>query len=265
MITQNDINQYIDKIPPAPEVLKATLLHVKQNELPKAAKKATEDRALSAYLTSLVNKPIFGFKNEVHDISQIFGILGANAAKQILYNYMISLLSPKEWKLFSLNETLFQDLQAELSSDWKKILRHLNIDDSEIESSIALLPASIIVSEALFHSKLEEVELLRSTKEIDYNTILKRLCDMDLFEISAQIAKKWELEDKISQIILCSSGLRVCEDEALNTLGKWMHMLLFFTLSKPPFIQAGLNDFVDFQVEYVSDISEEFMQLMDIS
>jgi len=265
MITQNDINNFIDKIPPAPAVLKETILHVKKGDLMKAAKTASQDKALTSYLTTLVNKPIFGFRNEVHDTSQIFGILGANSAKQVLYNYMMSLLSPKEWKLFALNENLFHDLQAELSTNWKKILKHLNIDNSEIESSIALLPASIIVSEALFNTKLQEVELLRSTKEIDYNTILKRLTEMDLFDISAQIASKWEMEEKISHIVLCASGLKSDEDEEIHMLGKWMHMLLFYTLSKPEFIAAQLNDFIDFQVEYVADITSDFIELMDVS
>ena len=265
MITQEEIKHYIAKIPPAPETLKAAILHVKEGNLTKAAKVAATDKALSSYLVTIVNKPIYGFRNEVHDISQIFGILGANAAKQVLYNYMMSLLNPKEWRLFKLNEALFYELQAELSHNWKKILHHLQIDNSEIESAITLLPASIIVTEALFNTKKEEIELLRATKEIDYNTILKRLAKVDLFDISAAIAKKWEMEPQIASIVQAASGIKPSEDEQVNTLGKWMHMLLFFTLSKAEFIEAGLNDFLDFNVKYASDITPEFMELMEVS
>ena len=87
MITQKEIESYIEKIPPTPAILKATINFVDQGELTKAAKTATKDPALSKYLTTLVNKPIYGFRNEVHDLSQIFGILGTSGAKQVLYNY----------------------------------------------------------------------------------------------------------------------------------------------------------------------------------
>jgi len=47
-------------------------------------------------------------------------------------------------------------------------------------------------------------------------------------------------------------------------LGKWMHLLLFFTLSKSEFIEAGLNDFIDFQIDYVLDIYNDFIKIMEI-
>ena len=264
MITKQTIDSYIDKIPPSPKVLKVTLMLLNSGELVKAAQVAKEDLALNAYLKDLVNKPIYGFRNEVSDISQIFGILGVAKSQQAVYNYMISLLSPAKWKLFKLNKTSFSNLQADLSANWQKILAHLNIDNKDIESSITLLPASIIVSEALFKEKIDDVNLLRSVNPIDLNTILKRLCGMDLFDICEQVAKKWEMEDNIAQIVQASSGVKPAEDEDINRLGKWMHLLLFYTLSKPNYIDAQLNDFIDFQIDYIEDIYEDFSTLMEI-
>jgi HD-like signal output (HDOD) protein len=265
VITNEEINKFIEKIPPTPVILKATINFVNQGELTKAAKVAAKDPALSKYLTTLVNKPIYGFKNEVHDLSQIFGILGTSGAKQVLYSYMLSLLSPSKWELFKLNETLFYDLQAKLSIRWKKILTHLKIDDKDIASSITLLPASIIVCEALFKTHKEDVALLRSAKALDYNTILKRLGGVDLFDISEKIATIWEYPEKISQIIQAASGVKPADDPQINLLGKWMHLQLFHTLSQNAYIEAGLNDFIDFHVEYVEDIYEEFAQLLEKS
>jgi len=265
MITQKEIETFIQKIPPTPSILKATINFVDQGELTKAAKVAAEDPALSKYLTTLVNKPIYGFRNEVHDLSQIFGILGTSGAKQVLYSYMLSLLSPSKWELFKLNQHLFYDLQAQLSIRWKKILTHLNIDDKDISSAITLLPASIIVCEALFKAHKEDVVLLRSAKALDYNTILKRLGGLDLFDVSEQIANSWGFPKEISQIIQAASGIKASNDEQINLLGKWMHLQLFHTLSQSIYIEAGLNDFVDFQVEYVEDIYEDFSLLLEES
>jgi HD-like signal output (HDOD) protein len=265
LITKEKIDLFIEKIPPAPEALKATLLYLKAEDLTKAALSAKEDKALNAYLSHLLNKPIFGFKNEVHETSQIFGILGVAKSQQAVYNYMMTLLSPSVWLLFKLNKTSFYNLQAELTVNWQKILKHLNIVDKDIESSISLLPASIIVSEALFCEKIEDVNLLRSVNQIDLNTILKRLCGLDLFDVSQRIAQKWNMDERIIQIIQASSGVKPSQDVELNKLGKWMHLLLFFTLSKTNFVEAGLNDFIDFQIDYVADIYDDFANLMEVS
>ena len=106
MITTEKINSYIDKIPPAPDALKKTLQHLNNGDLSKAASAAQEDKALSSYLKTLVNSPIYGFSNVINDISQMFGILGLSRSQQAVYNYMLSLLSPTKWKLFKLNKTI---------------------------------------------------------------------------------------------------------------------------------------------------------------
>jgi len=265
MITRDKIDSYIEKIPPASDALVKTLDLLNQGELVKAANAAKEELALNAYLKNLVNKPIYGLKNEVSDISQIFGILGVAGSQQVVYSYMISLLSPDKWYFFKLKKVHFENLQAELSANWKKILNHLKINNKEVESSVALLPASIIVAEALFNEKKSDVELLRSNSEIDLNTILQRLCKMDLFDICEAIATKWDMSKNISLIIQASSGVKPSENKTVNTLAKWMHLLFFYTLSKPAYIEAGLNDFIDFQVEFVEDIYEEFNKVMEIS
>ncbi|MCW8895907.1 HDOD domain-containing protein [Sulfurimonas sp.] len=264
MITKNDIDIFISKIPPAPKTLKDTFGLLQIGDLVKAAKLAESDLALKSYLKNLVNKPIYGFKNEVSDISQIFGILGVSLSQQAVYNYMTSLLSPDEWLLFKLNAASFYELQAQLSKKWEAILTYLKVEDKDIYAAISLLPSSIIVSEALFCKSIDDVTLLRTTKALDYNTILTRLCGIGLFDICEKIAHKWEMNEIIPQIIHSASGVRPSDDEEINKLGKWMHLLLFFELSQPQFIEAGLNDFVDFQVDYVSDIYDEFATLMEI-
>ncbi|WP_457748426.1 HDOD domain-containing protein [Sulfurimonas sp.] len=265
MITISQIDSYIEKIPPSPKILKETLLLLNQGDLVKAAQVGKQDPALNTYLKELINKPVYGFRSEVNDISQIFGILGVAKSQQATYNYMISLLSPAKWKLFQLNKSSFYDLQAQLCANWQKITAHLGIDDKDVQSAVSLLPASIIVSEALFCEKLEDVKLLRSVDEIDLNTILQRLCKMDLFDICQRIAQKWEMSHTVMQIIQASSGIKPAQNETMNKLGKWMHLLLFYTLSKPTFIEAGLNDFIDFQIEYVADIYDDFLQLMELA
>jgi len=264
MISKHEVDTFIDKIPPAPAILKETLKFLSIGELVKAAKVAETDLALKTYLKSIVNKPIYGFKNEVSEISQIFGILGVSESRQTVYNYMITLLNPSIWNLFKLNNTSFYELQAKLSKRWSTILKYLNIKDNNIYDSIILLPSSIIICEALFSKYIEDVNLLRDTKALDYNTILNRLCGINLFDISKSIANKWEMPNIIPEIISASSGIQNSNNTKVNQLGKWMHLLFFYELSQPLFIEAGLNDFIDFQVDYIGDIYDDFAQLMEI-
>jgi HD-like signal output (HDOD) protein len=261
MITTNIINSYIEKIPPSPKVLQETIALLNADELVQAAKVASTDMAFCSYIKTLVNKPIYGFRKEIDDINQIFSLLGTAGALQAIYNYMLTLLSPKKWKLFTLNQLSFEELQAQLSGKWNRVLKHLNIVDKDIQIAISLLPASIIVTEAMFKDHIEKVNLLKETKNLDYNTILKRLCNKDLFDICNEISKKWEMPIKTSKIIQAASGIKQFEDEEINNIAKWMHLLLFYELSQPMFIKAGLNDFIDFQIDYVSDIYDDFAPL----
>ena len=264
VITKEDIESYIEKIPPAPQTVQKTLALLHSGELRKAAAVASEDMALAAYLRNLVNKPIYGFKSEVKDIAQIFAILGIGGSVQTIYNYMLSLLSPKEWHFFAMNQTLFSDFQADLSAGWNRILAHLGIKDRNVEAAISLLPSAVIVSEALFNTHKADVELIRSAKDLDLSTILKRLCGYTFFDISAMIARKWEMPQKIADIVLAASGECQLKEKDAMELGAWMHLLLFYQLSKPKYIEAGLNDFLEFNVEYVEDIYEEFSEVMEM-
>jgi len=263
VVTQEQILLYIQNIPPAPFVVKQTLDYVRVGDLTKAAKCAEEDPALKLYLRTLVNRPIYGFRNEVSDLSQIFSILGISTAQQILYNYLMTLLAPKEWGLFNLSSQAFYDLQASLSRKWAKILTHLNLLNHDNESAITLLPASIIVCDALFGEYKSEVEQLRSVKALDYNTILHRLTKMSLFDICTEIALKWEISPAISRIVHASSGLDQELEANDKILAQWMHLLLFYELSQSTYVEAGLNEFVEFQIEFVQEIYESFMQVVE--
>lgn len=264
MITQEKIDTFIEKIPPSPQALKQTVSLLKEGELIKASKIASTDKAMSLYLKNIVNKPIFGFKQEVHEVSQIFGILGVSGSQQAVFNYMITLLSPDKFSLFEMNKKAFYDLQAQLTANWKVILKYLKINDRDIESAISLLPASIIVADALFGDNIKNVNLLRSASNIDYNTILKRLTGLDLFDICERIALKWEMERSTYEIVQSASGVKVYENDEVMQLGKWMHLLLFYTLSKPEFIDAKLNDFIEFQIDFVGVIYEDFIKIMEV-
>jgi len=262
VITSEALQDFISSIPPQPEQLKLTLDLLDQGELVKAGKAAAEDPALSTYLRTFVNRPIFFFQKEITDVSQIFGILGLAQTKQLLYHYMMHLFSPKRWELFDLNEHTFSDLQANLSSYWKKILDHEKINDESITTLISLVPASIIVTELIFSSHIDEVQLLREQQSLDYNTILERLVGVNLFDISEMIGQSWGMDAKSLKVLKASSGLKPCGESTRCKIAQYMHMLLFYILSRSEFLECGLNDFLDFNPEFVMSIMENFQSIV---
>lgn len=265
MITAEEIDLYIQNIPPAPSVVQEALNYARAGDLTKASKCASEDPALRLYLKTLMNRPIYGFRNEVSDVAQIFGILGLGASQQTLYNYLLSLLTPKKWELFSLTNHQFYDLQASISKHWEAILTHLKINDKEIQSAITLIPASIIVCESLFASRKAEVAQLRSVKALDFNTILFRMSGKDLFDLSGEIARKWEMPDRIVTLIRSASGMEPNLTTQERVLAQWMHLLLFYELSQSAYVSAGLNEFIDFKIDFVQEIYESFTQVVGYS
>lgn len=262
MITSEEVSRYIQNIPPAPGVVRQALEFARAGDLTKAAKAASEDPALRQYLKILVNRPLYGFKNEVSDVSQIFSILGLSLTQQTLYNYLLSLITPKKWELFALTNHQFYDLQASLGKRWETILKYLNVNDKEVQSTIALIPATIIVCEALFAARKEEVMQLRSVKALDFNTILKRLSGRDLFDLAGDIASMWEMPQSSISLIHSASGLKTDITQEEKVLAQWMHLLLFYELSQSTYVAAGLNEFIDFQIDFVQDIYESFMKVM---
>ncbi len=262
MITSQDVHNYLLAIPAAPTVVRQALNFVQEGDLVKAAKSANDDPALRHYLKILVNRPLYGFKNEVTDVAQIFGILGLSATQQTLYNYLLSLLVPKKWSLFALTNGQFYDLQASLSKKWETILTHLGIQDKEILSVVSLIPATIIVCDALFSSHKDEIRQLRSVKNLDFSTILQRLSGKDLFDLAAEIGHLWGMSETTITLIQNSSGLNNTLSGEHKLLAQWIHLLLFYELSQSTYVSAGLNEFIDFQIDFVQEIYESFTTVM---
>jgi len=258
------IEQYIKDIPAVPENVRECVKYLQTGELSKAAKSASNDSAFSYYLIQLVNKPIFGFSHEIKDIQQVFGILGIEKALQIVNAYYAKLILPKKWKVFAITNAQFQALQANLIHSWNKILSYENENNISLTSIISLLPASIIVCEEIFEDSIEDVELLRTQKALSYDEILFKMSGYRLFDIFAIICKKWELGDNSMKMIEYISK-KIEDDTTFSKLAKYIHLLMFYELSKPIYVKAGLNDFIEFDVEFVKDVYEKFMQIVEVS
>ncbi len=263
MITKEKIYDYIDKIPPVPQNLIRCIDFLNKDDLTGASNIATKEKPLVNYLIKTVNRPIFGFKNRIENVTQIFGILGLDTAKQIIYAYLMTLLIPQKWKVFDLDNTAFAKLQSEFIYYWNEILEFEGRKNDSLEIAVNFIPASIFVAEEMFKENYEDFMILRQVKEINYNDLLQKFTNLNLFDISALICEKWEMDRPIIKLIK-DLGKEDASDPKNGQLVRYMHLLTFYEFSKPEFIKAGLNDFIEFNPAFVEEIYENFNKITGI-
>ncbi len=262
MLSNTTIEHYIKSIPAIPEVVKRCSDALQSGDMISAADIASEDKALTHYLETIVNKPIFGFADEVKDIRQIFGILGMSKAKQLMYGYYLLLILPKRWEVFDFNSRKFQDLQARLIYNWGKIVKFLQTHESDIISAVSIMPASLIVCEMLFSDINSTVKLLKSSKQLSYEAILQKMTGRTFFDISSVIAQKWDFSQEIVELI-AKMG-----DEDTDKLGKssleitYLRLLLIYEMSSPVMVKSGLNDLFELEPIFDDEIIESFYKII---
>ncbi|HIC10143.1 MAG TPA: HDOD domain-containing protein, partial [Campylobacterales bacterium] len=108
MVNRQELEEFIKKLPPKPDIVIRTLEEIENRDLKKASQIASTDPVLVKYLRNLINKPIFGLRNRVTDIGQIFTLLGSDAVSELLHHYLLSLITPKEWRIFNLDTNSFE-------------------------------------------------------------------------------------------------------------------------------------------------------------
>ena len=70
------------------------------------------------------------------------------------------------------------------------------------------------------------------------------------------------MPERITKLIKSASGMDQTLTGQEHVLAQWMHLLLFYELSQSAYVSAGLNEFVDFKIDFVQDIYESFAQVV---
>ncbi len=263
MLTNSTIHKYISTIPPVPKVIKSCLAYLDASDMVQAANVASKDKVFVLYLSSIVNKPIFGFRDEIKNINQIFGVLGLSRARQIVHGYYLLLILPKKWEVFNFSNRKFQDLQSNLIVNWNKILDFLNINDKDSRQFISLIPASLIVCEMLFRDIQETIQLLRSSKQVSFDELLYKMSDNTLFDVTVKIARKWEFNENIQSLISQISSKNLTQEMDTFRVITFLRLLLSYEMSKPYMIESGLNDFFNFPLDFNEKDITDFYTLIE--
>jgi len=244
MISSAALDHYVAQVPAIPKIVKACSKALSEGDLVKAADCAAQDDALMVYLREIVNKPIFGFRSEIKEARQIFGVLGLFRARQILYSYYTRLLMPKNWEVFALDSRTFQELQAQLIVKWEGVMAQLDCKNPEISKVASIIPAAIAACEAIFKHDVQTLRLLQAQKALSYEAILMRMTGFGFFDLACMIAKKWELSEEIIQFLKDLKTSKNDDDRVV-----FLQLLLQYELSREVFVKCGLNDFFEFSTD----------------
>jgi len=262
LISKKDIISKIASIPPLPKSVKDSIAYLKLGELQKAADVVDSDIVLKKKIEKIVNSAYFGFSNRLTDTRQMFSAMGLEMAKGVVLSYMVSLLAPKEWKIFKKLD--FEEFQSAFLAYAKEAII-LETDEEtykKYSDAISLIPATICLIDELLGEKKDKVELLIESSGLNYGKILKRFTNLTLFELASIVAKKWELnKDNIELIKLVECENCDIKDKKLQKVVASLHLEFFYLVSKPQFFE--LNSFIDFNVEVINIATKNYKRKID--
>jgi len=257
LVSKEDIIKYLKTIPPVPEHVKDCLKFLKEGNLQKAAIEAQKDLVLKKRIEDVVNSAYYSLSNKVENITQLFTMLGIEKTRSLVYSYLVSLLEPKEWKIFKID---FFDLQAYFMALFEEYMKY-EFDNNTFKKYAeigAIIPAAVCVCDGILGDKKENVELVMTSAPIEYSTLIKRMSGYSLFTLAAQIAKLWGLEEEKVEI------LKKCEcDECNNKIAALVHFLFFYTVSKPQFLD--INSLIEFNLECINLIPKTYERIVNDS
>ncbi len=262
MLSQDDLDRYLNSIPPLPESLKACKKALDDGDMIQLADEAVKDKALYLYFKNIVNKPIFGFSKEVKNMRQIFGVLGIVKARQIFQSYFTCMLLPKKWQVFNLTSSQFNEIQASFIIRWAEILKTFDIKDKDYETVVTLVPAAIAVCEAIFEDHIDMIKLIKSQKNISYEAILYKLSGYDFFDIVKIIAQKWEIPETLLGLLSDIKTIDGSETSKDKKLLIYLILLINYEISQPVAIQSGINGLFEFTCSFDMDDVEYFYEIM---
>ena len=259
LITKKEIIEKIDSIPPIPEVVKNTIEFLKNGELQKAADEADKDIVLKQKISKIVNSAYFGFSKTLSDTRQMFSAMGLEMAKSVVLSYLVSLLEPKEWKIFT--DLNFEEFQSAFLAGGKEAII-LESDESTYKKyadALALIPATICLIDELLGDKKREVELLIESTDLNYGKILKRFTGFNVFTLAALVGKKWELNQENVNLIKMAECEK-CEGK-LSKIAAAIHLELFKIVSEKKFFI--LNSFIDFNPETINIAVKNYERMIN--
>ena len=258
LISKESILKYLSNVPPVPEHVQKALDYLNKGDIKNAALEAEKDFVLKKQIERVVNSAYYGLNKKVEDMVQLFTLLGIEKSRSLIYSYLVSLLEPKQWKIFKIN---FFNFQSAFMKSYEDAMI-LEFDEKTYKKYAeigAIIPAAVCVCDALLGEKKEEVNLVMSSAPLEYSTLIKRMSGLSLFELASKIAVLWGLEEEKIEILKKSE----CRGECKEKIPALVHLVFFALVSKKEFLD--INSLIEFNSECINFVPKVYERMINDS
>lgn len=259
---QQEVIELISNLPkPANHIKECENLFI-ISDISNAIKIIKQDQLLSKFISSInsfylkqTGTPLFSKTRGLDDKS-------ANMLFNILYLYQAYTITPQNWKNFNIDRSNFKTLQCLFLFDWYRISTELKLKNT-YNNLIAILPISIVLCELVLNKITINAKELSLNTGVNFNTLLKELCNMDCFDLLLELAKSWNLNDQLITNIqdLCITNKTATQKNEKSEILLCALVLFGFEFTRPIFQYSGFEQIFDFN----EDIDlENLTQLINI-
>jgi hypothetical protein len=264
VISKEQIDAYIQSIPTSPKDITDAIKALEAKDILGAAVILGRLPAVTVYLQNMSQKGIQTLQEKTPQISTILAFFGSKKSKAMLYTYLISLTLPKKWKVFDFDNELFFSLNSELLYYWEKILKAKAPDKIErYISATPLITASVAICDVIFADAKDNIKALRELGHLDLNDLLLRISGSSIFDIAKLLGAKLGFDNEVITIVGLAQDCKHVESHPEHAeLARYLHLLLFYILSRAVYMKSGLNGFIQFQAMEVTDILDDFQDIV---
>ncbi len=265
MIAKSEVISYIAQIPSSQQVIQQAIKLLDSNNLEQAGQLLQTAPAIVDYLQKMSRKGVLCIQEKDPCANTVIVFFGSKKTKAILYTYLISTILPKKWQLFDISNDQFFELSATLIHNWERILKTICPNDiSKYIAASSLITSSIAICDSIFGAKRKELDSLMSISHIDFSKLLETLTGMSIFDVAKIVGEKLSFEQEAIDVIgYAATAKESTENPQAAKLGKFLHLLLFYSLSRQEYIKTGLNSFLNFNTDGVAGVFEQFSSIVE--
>jgi HD-like signal output (HDOD) protein len=215
-ITDKEISETIEKIPPLEPVVAGTLALIKDptSSPQKLAQEIAKDVMLTFEIMKIVNSPIYGFSRRVQSLEHAITLLGFKSIESIVLSAYAKRVYDTDLKFFNLKRGELS-IQAFIGALAAKLVAQENwaeLEDLVFSAGTLRSVGKIIMN--FFFSKHYDKLKQEIKKDFDsFDKVEKKIFGFTSNEFSIIILERWKIPDEIKKIVQFYNKLSLIKEK----------------------------------------------------
>ncbi len=215
-ITDKEISEAIEKIPPLEPVVARTLALIKDptSSPQKLAQEIAKDVMLTFEIMKIVNSPIYGFSRRVQSLEHAITLLGFKSIESIVLSAYAKRVYDTDLKFFNLKRGELS-IQAFIGAIAAKLVAQENwaeLEDLVFSAGTLRSVGKIIMN--FFFSKHYDKLKQEIKKDFDsFDKVEKKIFGFTSNEFSIIILERWKIPDEIKKIVQFYNKLSLIKEK----------------------------------------------------